>query len=110
MECDDLSQRVSLELSQRVSLELKSVGTEDCVVITKTVWQQSRRQPTFFSRPSPADLATPTAPCTPEHTNHAVRSLRRRKTQRQAAEKNTRTQRESVSFFWVLAYVGMTVF
>jgi len=108
MECDDLSQRVSLELSQRVSLELKS---------ERTAWSSRRQSGSkaaasrrFFSRPSPADLATPTAPCTPEHTNHAVRSLRRRKTQRQAAEKNTRTQRESVSFFWVLAYVGMTVF
>jgi len=46
MECDDLS--------QRVSLELKSVGIEDCVVITKTVWQQSRRQPTFFFQTKPS--------------------------------------------------------
>ncbi len=37
------------DLSHRVIGELKSVGIEDCAVITKTVSQHSRRQPTFLT-------------------------------------------------------------
>jgi len=69
MEFDDLAHRV---ISER-----KSVGMEDCAVITKTPAQQSPPPPAdVFTRPSPLDFATPAAPRTPKHTNHAVRSAR----------------------------------